>query len=289
MRREVETQVQSAAIMVPELRGTIQRISGVPAAATAVALQWSPPSWDLNPWTGETGWTADLKAQEASRATDPSLARVNEQRAALPTAAAREKVLQAIAQNQVIVVTGGTGSGKTTQIPQYIIEDAATSGVAVNIACTQPRRLAAISVAERVAAERGETLRKSVGYSVRFDSQFPRQTVGTICYMTVGIMLKRLSNGLHGISHLIIDEVHERDTDTDFLLCVLRQSLHNFPELCVILMSASVNSNQLTKYFGCPLVAIPGALYPVEKLFINDALRIVSFTRSPADKEFEIP
>jgi len=131
----------------------------------------------------------------------------------LPIVAIREQLIDALRSNQCVVVSGGTGSGKSTQCPQYILEDAIASGkgTATKIVVTQPRRIAAISVAERIASERDEEIGRSVGYTVRFNRKAPR-SCGSIEFVTTGILLRRLVNDptLQGVSHVCLDEVHER-------------------------------------------------------------------------------
>lgn len=109
--------------------------------------------------------------------------------------------------------------GKTTQVCQYILEDYIMSGQGAwcNICITQPRRISAVSVSERVANERCENLGQSVGYSVRFESVLPRP-YASIMFCTVGVLLKKLENGLRGVSHVIVDEIHERDVNSDFIM-----------------------------------------------------------------------
>lgn len=113
-------------------------------------------------------------------------------------------------------------AGKTTQICQYILEDyiSSGSGALCNIVVTQPRRISAISVSERVATERCEELGQSVGYSVRFESVLPRP-YASILFCTVGVLLKKLEAGLRGVSHVIVDEIHERDVNSDFIMVLL--------------------------------------------------------------------
>lgn len=128
-----------------------------------------------------------------------------------------------------------TGSGKTTQIPQMVLDDQISKGVggSCNIIVTQPRRLAAISVAQRMAAERGEQVGQTIGYQVRFEQQYPERD-GSILLCTTGIFLKRMQqvsssdrNILENTTHVIVDEVHERDVDVDLLLFVLRRQLED--------------------------------------------------------------
>lgn len=135
----------------------------------------------------------------------------------------RLKMLDMINQNLYSIVVGATGSGKTMQVPQILFEDAIRrrEGPYCNMICTQPRRIAAISVAQRVAEERNEPLRETVGYHVRFDAKVPYHPHG-ITYCTTGVLLQKLKHHpdsvLSAMSHILIDEVHERDVDIDFLM-----------------------------------------------------------------------
>jgi HrpA-like RNA helicase len=174
--------------------------------------------------------------------TDDKVAKLRQQRASLPVTSHASSVLSKIAVSSVVVVLAATGSGKTTQIPQLILDDAISEGKGAecNIVCTQPRRIAAISVAERVAKERGQVLGDQVGYQVRFESKLPKKD-GSIMFCTTGLFLRRLQSDLDktasgggkegesfldGVTHVAVDEVHERDVDTDLLLFVLRRLLH---------------------------------------------------------------
>lgn len=152
-----------------------------------------------------------------------------EERTHLPVYQSHDHILQVIKNSPVTLIRGETGCGKTTQVPQFILDNAIEMGVGAdcNIIITQPRRISAVSIAERVAQERGEDLGVSTGYSVRFESIFPRY-YGAILYCTVGTLLRRLENGMRGISHVIVDEIHERDINTDFLLVLLRDMVHAY-------------------------------------------------------------
>ncbi|KAH6782372.1 RNA helicase family protein, partial [Perilla frutescens var. frutescens] len=149
----------------------------------------------------------------------------------------------------VVVVSGETGCGKTTQLPQYILESEieASRGAACSIICTQPRRISAISVAERVAAER-----------VRLEGMRGRDT--RLLFCTTGILLRRLlvDRNLKGVTHVFIDEIHERGMNEDFLIIVLKDLLPRRPELKLILMSATLNADLFASYFGgAPTIHIP--------------------------------
>lgn len=203
-------------------------------------------------------------------------------RCTLPAYSKRPELMDAIAENQIVLVQGETGSGKTTQICQFILDDYLSSeqGAFCNVIITQPRRISAISVAERVAEERGEELGQTVGYSVRFESCLPRP-YGSILFCTVGVLLRKLEAGLRGVSHVIVDEIHERDVNSDFLLVVLRDMLSVYPDLRVILMSATIDVTLFTQYFNnCPVVYIEGRTYPVQTYFLEDAVEMLGFQPS---------
>ncbi|XP_011877491.1 PREDICTED: dosage compensation regulator [Vollenhovia emeryi] len=142
---------------------------------------------------------------------------------------------------------------------------------------TQPRRISAVSVADRVATERCETLGQSVGYSVRFESCLPRP-YASIMFCTVGVLLRKLEGGLRGVSHVIVDEIHERDVNSDFIMVVLRDMIHIYPELRIILMSATIDTTLFSEYFNnCPVVEIPGRAFPVQQYFLEDCIQLTNF------------
>ena len=144
---------------------------------------------------------------------------------------------------------------------------------------TQPRRIAAVSVAERVAAERGERCGASVGFSVRLHGVAPREEGASVEFVTTGVLLRRLTRDptLRGVSHVVIDEVHERDINTDFLLVLLRSLLEERPELRVVLVSATLDAESFSDYFSrnggapAPLLSVPTKpRYPVEMFYLED-------------------
>uniref|UniRef100_A0A6N2K619 RNA helicase n=1 Tax=Salix viminalis TaxID=40686 RepID=A0A6N2K619_SALVM len=211
-------------------------------------------------------------------------------------------ILQMLKENDVLVVCGETGSGKTTQVPQFILDDMIESGHGgnCNIICTQPRRIAAISVAERVADERCEPFPGAdgslVGYQVRLDSARSEKTKLLFC--TTGILLRKLAGdrSLSGITHVIVDEVHERSLLGDFLLIVLKnliekQSSQATPKLKVILMSATVDSNLFSSYFGqCPVLTAEGRTHPVTNYFLEDIYECINYnlaSDAPAALRYE--
>ncbi|XP_059450268.1 DExH-box ATP-dependent RNA helicase DExH3 isoform X2 [Corylus avellana] len=196
-------------------------------------------------------------------------------RRSLPAFKEKERLLQAIAQNQVIVISGETGCGKTTQLPQYILESEIESGRGAfcSIICTQPRRISAMSVAERVSAEKGEPLGETVGYKVRLEGMKGKNTHLLFC--TSGILLRRLlsDRDLNGITHVFVDEIHERGMNEDFLLIVLKDLLPRRRDLRLVLMSATLNADLFSSYFeGAPTFHIPGFTHPVTAHFLEDVL-----------------
>lgn len=205
-------------------------------------------------------------------------------RRSLPAYKEREMLLRTISENQVVVVSGETGCGKTTQLPQYILESEieAAHGASCSIICTQPRRISAMAVAERVAAERGETLGESVGYKVRLEGMKGRDT--RLLFCTTGILLRRLlvDRDLKGVTHVVVDEIHERGMNEDFLLIVLKDLLPRRPELRLILMSATLNAELFSSYFsGAPMIHIPGFTYPVRSHFLENILEMTGYRLTP--------
>uniref|UniRef100_A0A1A7XDF5 RNA helicase n=1 Tax=Iconisemion striatum TaxID=60296 RepID=A0A1A7XDF5_9TELE len=201
----------------------------------------------------------------------------------------QEKIVQLIRENRVVLVVGETGSGKTTQISQYLLDDSCRNGQPCRIFCTQPRRLAAIAVAERVAAERGESVGQTVGYHIRLESRVSPMTLLTFC--TSGVLLRTLMTGdtsLTTVTHVIVDEVHERDGLTDFLLTKMRDVLQKIPTLKLILSSAALDTDLFLQYFGfCPVIQLKGRPFDVKELFLEDILSLTGFNRKDVSKYAE--
>lgn len=181
----------------------------------------------------------------------------------LPVSQKRDEILEAIRDHQVVIVAGETGSGKTTQIPKICME--LGRGVRGMIGHTQPRRIAARTVAERVADELGTELGEAVGWKVRFTDQVGGDTF--VKLMTDGILLAEIQTDreLRAYDTIIIDEAHERSLNIDFLLGYLAQLLPRRPDLKVVITSATIDPERFSRHFGdAPIVEVSGRTYPVE-------------------------
>ncbi|XP_015173793.1 PREDICTED: ATP-dependent RNA helicase DHX36 isoform X2 [Polistes dominula] len=199
----------------------------------------------------------------------------------LPSYDKKAEILDLIKNNPVIVISGETGCGKTTQVGQFILDNELENknGSITRIICTEPRRISAISVAERVAAERAEKLGRSVGFQIRLEKKSPREC-GSILFCTTGMLLQFMQSdpALKRFSHIILDEVHERSTESDFIITLLRKIIPVRPDLKVILMSATLNSQRFSDYYSnCPIIHIPGFTYPVEEYYLEDILLLTDF------------
>lgn len=194
---------------------------------------------------------------------------LREQREGLPIFRLKEQLCKAITDNQILVVIGETGSGKTTQMTQYMAELGYTKrGI---VGCTQPRRVAAMSVAKRVAEEYGCQLGQEVGYTIRFEDCTSPSTV--IKYMTDGMLMREYlaDNTLSKYIAIMLDEAHERTIHTDVLFGLLKKLLKTRQDLKLIVTSATLDAEKFSKYFfDCPIFTIPGRTFPVEILYTKD-------------------
>ncbi|KAK1304527.1 putative pre-mRNA-splicing factor ATP-dependent RNA helicase [Acorus calamus] len=239
--------------------------------------------------TAEIAEKRDLLATRIKDMED--LRQVAESRSKLPIASFKDVIISTLESNQVILVSGETGCGKTTQVPQYILDHMWSKGEACKIICTQPRRISAISVAERISYERGENVGDSIGYKIRLEAKGGQHS--SVMFCTNGILLRMLisrganisksdskngqpKNGLQGITHIVVDEIHERDRFSDFMLAILRDLLPSFPHLRLILMSATIDAERFSQYFrGCPIILVPGFTHPVKTFYLEDVLSIL--------------
>lgn len=160
------------------------------------------------------------------------------------------------------------------------------------IICTQPRRLATTSIAQRVSLERNDKLGQSVGYQIRLDSCVSPKT--NLTFTTSGFLLRRIigersSELLNSLTHLIFDEVHEREDITDFLLIAIKDALATHPHLKVILMSATLDADIFCKYFSnCPRIDVPGRMFPVEMVYLKEILDMTAYTTLEMERFMQI-
>ncbi|KAK0553492.1 hypothetical protein OC846_000881 [Tilletia horrida] len=206
----------------------------------------------------------DVALQKQIAEAEKRASSIEEMRKSLPVYQLRQEFLDAVADNQILILVGETGSGKTTQIPQYLHEAGYTKG-GLKVGCTQPRRVAAMSVAARVAEEMGVRLGRECGYSIRFEDQTSDATV--IKYMTDGMLLREFLTepDLAQYSCMIIDEAHERTLATDILLGLVKDIARFRPEFRLIISSATVNAEKFSEYFdGAPIFNVPGRRFPID-------------------------
>ncbi|KAI9681013.1 MAG: DEAH-box RNA helicase prp16 [Trizodia sp. TS-e1964] len=215
---------------------------------------------------------ADHLKKNEGQSTFSKTKTLKEQREFLPAFAVREELLRVIRDNQVVIVVGETGSGKTTQLTQFLYEDGyAKLGT---IGCTQPRRVAAMSVAKRVSEEMEVKLGDLVGYAIRFEDCTSKNTA--IKYMTDGVLLRESLNepDLDKYSCIIMDEAHERALNTDVLMGLIKKVLARRRDLKLIVTSATMNSERFSRFYGgAPEFFIPGRTFPVD----------IQFSRSPCE------
>ena len=203
-------------------------------------------------------------------------------RESLPAWKERKKIISLLRESQVLVISGMTGCGKSTQVPQFVLDDwleGSSSAELCNIICTQPRRISAVGLASRVSAERDEKVGEVVGYQIRMETKLSDRTRLQFC--TTGILLRRLETDptLEDVTHVVVDEVHERSEDSDFLLMILRDTLVLRPDLKLILMSATVNADLFSGYFNdCPVLEIPGRTFPVQQVFLEEILETIPYS-----------
>ncbi len=206
------------------------------------------------------------KEQSFGRRTDMT---IKQQRESLPVYRFKSELIKAVHANQLLIVVGDTGSGKTTQLTQYLAE----AGFANNgmIGCTQPRRVAAMSVAKRVAEEVGCQLGQEVGYAIRFEDCTSPAT--KIKYMTDGMLQREIliDPELKRYSVIMLDEAHERTISTDVLFALLKKTLKRRPDMKVIVTSATLDADKFSAYFNeCPIFSIPGRTFPVEIMYSRE-------------------
>ncbi|TMS21083.1 ATP-dependent RNA helicase TDRD9 [Larimichthys crocea] len=205
----------------------------------------------------------------------------------LPITKNRQELISLVENNSVVIIRGATGSGKTTQLPQFILDHYSEKNAACNIVVTQPRKIGASSIARWVANQRKCTLGSVVGYQVGLEKMATEHT--RLIYMTTGVLLQKLvsSKCLTEFSHIFVDEVHERSEEMDFLLLVLRKLLHsNSADVKIVLMSATINCREFAEYFGTTIQGkmnpayvfeVEGTPYAIEEFYLDDLYKLYPY------------
>lgn len=232
------------------------------------------------------GYVDSLRKMYTKQIASPAYRKMRQVRDSLPIAPFRQQILDTLDSTQVLVFSGETGCGKSTQLPAFILEDQLSKGKPCKIFVTEPRRISAISLAQRVSVELGESpgamgnAPSLVGYSIRLEAKMSPST--RLAFVTNGIALRMLEGGAGSsfdeVTHIVVDEVHERSIESDFLLIVLKQLLEVRRDLKVILMSATVDAEKISDFFGgCPAMQVPGRTFPVHVQYLEDAVELAGW------------
>lgn len=261
-QKERQKQAQEATSMAGTMLGNLMGVKGDEEEEKTKCLETNSLGGKEQ---GNSKFAQHLKKCEGASNFSQSKS-LREQREFLPAFAVREDLLRVIRDNQVVIVVGETGSGKTTQLTQFLFEDG--YGDIGLIGCTQPRRVAAMSVAKRVSEEMECKLGSTVGYAIRFEDCTSKETI--IKYMTDGVLLREslTEPDLDRYSCVIMDEAHERALNTDVLMGLFKKVLTRRRDLKLIVTSATMNSKKFSDFFGgAPDIFIPGRTFPVDIMF----------------------
>ncbi|KAG6312513.1 hypothetical protein E4U44_003285 [Claviceps purpurea] len=278
--------------------GNLVDISAVSSAASenrALAEQHKGPGGRRTRQPRPIQWRPDPMSKEKwlQRQDSSSWQKMLAKREKLPAWQMREQIVNTVRDHHVTIISGETGSGKSTQSVQFILDDLYSKelGNCANMIVTQPRRISALGLADRVAEERCSRVGDEVGYAIRGESRQSRDT--KITFVTTGVLLRRLQtsggrvddvvSALADVSHVIIDEVHERSLDTDFLLNLIREVMRRDRDMLkLILMSATLDAATFKGYFASEglrvgSVEIAGRTYPVDDYYLDDVIRMTGF------------
>ena len=293
---------------VMENPGKLRDISTVtappPASGSVLSLpvrQSRKKAREINWQPGSPQSVSVREAWEAKKLTKAQQ-EMNRQRESLPAWNTQDAIVRAVNNHQVTIISGETGSGKSTQSVQFVLDDMIRKGLGgvANIVCTQPRRISALGLADRVSDERTGSVGDEVGYIIRGDSKV-KSGATKITFVTTGVLLRRIQSGsgsdgnvagsLSDVTHVVVDEVHERSLDTDFLLALLRDVLRYRKDIKVILMSATLDAGIFINYFGghqnVGTVNIPGRTFPVHDFYLDDVIRDTGFAPELTDRDYE--
>lgn len=219
-----------------------------------------------------------LRSEYADRIKSKAYREMLKVRACLPAWKKQDLIVDMIEKNDVVLITGETGSGKSTQVVQFLLDSMMNVNAGINIICTQPRRISAIGLAERVSEERASTCGDEVGYIIRGVNKTKRTT--RIKFMTTGVLVRMLQGDktLLNNSIVVVDEVHERSIDTDLIVTLLKNLLGKVKGLKIVLMSATVNVDLFKHLFGgLATCHIEGRTFPIKDYFLDDILELLDF------------
>ncbi|KAL2129444.1 hypothetical protein VTI74DRAFT_7800 [Chaetomium olivicolor] len=280
-----------------ERPGALRDVAAVSSAASEEPTRVIRGSRRRPRYPKPINWTPNPQSKQEFLARTEALAykKMLSQRERLPAWQVRADVIRTVTENQVTIISGETGSGKSTQSVQFILDDLYNRGLGngANIIVTQPRRISALGLADRVAEERCTQVGQEVGYSIRGETRTSPNT--KITFVTTGVLLRRLQTSggrvedvvasLADVSHIVVDEVHERSLDTDFLLSIVRDVLYKRRDLKLILMSATLDAASFRDYFMADkqnvtvgMVEIAGRTYPVQDYYLDDVIRMTGFS-----------
>ncbi|EME86470.1 uncharacterized protein MYCFIDRAFT_84602 [Pseudocercospora fijiensis CIRAD86] len=284
--------------------GKLSEVASATATSTIEASKPASKRLHRQPkpisWTPESPLSQKTLEEWTARQSSAEQQKMLKARKNLPAWFLQDEIVQSVTKNQVTIISGETGSGKSTQSVQFILDDLIKRcfGAQANIICTQPRRISALGLADRVADERCVKVGDEIGYAIRGESR-QKQGVTKITFVTTGVLLRRLQTSggstddvvrsLADVSHVIIDEVHERSLDTDFLLVLLRDVLKKRKDLRLVLMSATLDAQTFETYFNsCSSVGkvdIEGRTHPVTDIYLDEIVRLTGFHAVPADED----
>lgn len=251
-----------------------------------------------------TQWIENRQSRDRwlKRQESPAWKDMNAKRKKLPAWQVQDTIIRTVGENNVTIISGETGSGKSTQSMQFVLDDLYSQGLgeSVNMIVTQPRRISALGLADRVAEERCSRVGDEIGYTIRGEARRSKDT--RITFVTAGVLLRRLQTSggqvsdviasLADVTHIVIDEVHERSLDTDFLLNLLREVMKVRRDMLkLVLMSATLDAAAFMNYFtseglSVGLVEISGRTFPVEEYHLDDVVRMTGYGATSADSNF---
>lgn len=273
-----------------EVKPAVQVAARQKSQAAPRPIRWMESSQSREQW---------MKKQQS-----PALKKMLAQRQRLPAWQVQDQLVRTVQENHVTIISGETGSGKSTQSMQFILDDLYEKGLGdcANMIVTQPRRISALGLADRVADERCTKVGGEVGYTIRGESKRSKDT--RITFVTTGVLLRRLQTSggrvedvvaaLADVSHVVIDEVHERSLDTDFLLNLIREVLRTRKDMLkLILMSATLDAASFKHYFASEglsvgTVEIAGRTFPVDEYYLDDLVRVTGYTGGGDSKDVAI-